>query len=61
MGLAAVPLLFRRVSSRAEKPAPARGGDVVSRLERANRLRAEGALTAAEFEKLKAEILGGER
>lgn len=35
------------------------GGDVVSKLERANRLRAEGALTEAEFEKLKAEILGG--
>lgn len=39
---------------------PAAGGDdVVSRLERANRLRADGALTEAEFEKLKAEILGG--
>lgn len=60
MGLAAVPLLFPRVSSPAEKVAPAGGGDVVSRLERANRLRAEGALTEAEFEKLKAEILGGE-
>ena len=35
------------------------GGDVVSKLERVNRLRAEGALTEAEFEKLKAEILGG--
>lgn len=35
------------------------GGDVVSKLERANRLRAEGALTEAEFEKLKAEILDG--
>lgn len=37
----------------------ATGADVVSKLERANRLRAEGALTEAEFEKLKAEILGG--
>ena len=31
----------------------------VSKLERLNRLRAEGAITEAEFEKLKAEILAG--
>jgi hypothetical protein len=43
----------------AKSSAAAGGGDVVSKLERANRLRAEGALTEAEFEKLKAEILGG--
>ena len=33
------------------------GGDVVSKLERAQRLRDEGALTEAEFQKLKREIL----
>ena len=88
MGLGALPFLFPRVTTPAEKQAamerilgrvtparwtgplsasapsspakPARGGgDVVTKLERANRLRAEGALTEAEFERLKAEILGG--
>ena len=37
------------------------GGDTVTKLERANRLRSEGAITEAEFVKLKAEILGGGR
>jgi len=92
MGLGALPFLFRRVTSPAERqaamerllgrmpdrwtgprppasappatgtgftPPAASGGDVVSKLERANRLRAEGALTEAEYERLKAEILGG--
>jgi hypothetical protein len=70
MGGGALPFLLRRRESRfgkqaamgriVDRVAPSGGGgDVVSKLERANRLRAEGALTEAEFEKLKAEILGG--
>jgi hypothetical protein len=75
MGLGAVPFVAPKRSSPAERQAamerivgrvtppswqpPASGGDAVSKLERANRLRAEGALTEAEFEKLKAEILSG--
>ena len=35
------------------------GGDAVSRLERAGRLRADGVITEAEFQKLKDQILGG--
>ena len=35
------------------------GGDAVSQLERASRLRSDGAITEAEFEKLKAQILSG--
>jgi hypothetical protein len=43
-------------ASRARPPS-AGTGDVVSKLERAQRLRDEGALTEAEFQKLKREIL----
>jgi hypothetical protein len=49
-----------RLASMPSRPAGSGsgGGDVVSKLERAQRLRDEGALTDAEFEKLKRDILG---
>jgi hypothetical protein len=56
---AAVERIVGRVTPTPGSSAGGAGADVVSKLERANRLRAEGALTEAEFEKLKAEILGG--
>ena len=96
MGLAAVPFLFRRQTSPADRQAAmerilsratpsswrtqigtpgagtvggtgptrgfgsaAAGGEAVDKLERLSRLRSEGAITEAEFEKLKREILGG--
>ncbi len=37
------------------------GGDTVTKLERLNRLRTEGAITDAEFEQLKADILEGHK
>ena len=48
-----------QVSRPAGAPVAAGGGDTVTKLERLNRLRSDGAITDAEFERLKAEILSG--
>ena len=53
---AAMERILGRAGARLASTAPA-ADDTVSKLERAERLRAEGALTRAEFEKLKREIL----
>jgi hypothetical protein len=53
------PLRSRIVTRAPSGDPPPDGGDAVSKLERLNRLRDEGAITAEEYERLKRDVIAG--